>query len=261
MKLNKFGSIAGSIALVAAHGLAVAGPISYSEKTCTAGGTTTSVIHCAANAGGTSYGATVTAWSAQNTGTFKSASMTYYAGSGIGIHSEKESSANPQHAMDNNGATEAILVNFGSANFALDQVSIGWRSGDADVSILRYTGASAPLLTNSMMSNLKSTEGWEWMGDFSTLTPGTALSFNNTGEVKTASWWLISAYNTAYSGQPSSIGFGNNNDYFKLSGFGGSIVTPPPPPPPADVPEPGTFALVGIALLGFAAARRKSKAM
>jgi hypothetical protein len=35
---------------------------------------------------------------------------------------------------------------------------------------------------------------------------------------------------------------------------------PPAPVPGNTVPEPGTFALLGVAVLGFAAARRRSKA-
>jgi hypothetical protein len=180
----------------------------------------------------------------------------HYAGYGLGVTSPGESTVSPNHAIDNAGPTEAVLINFNSPDFALNQLSIGWMSGDADVSILRYTGAQAPVLGNRTVADLRNAAGWEWVGDYSTLSASaTTLNFNNTGTAKTASWWLVSAYDSAYSGH-AAPGLSDDNDYFKLSGFGGSSVTPPT----TTVPEPGTFALLAVALAGFGAARRKSKA-
>jgi len=262
MKLNDFRVLAFTFAVAASSGLAHAGQISFNDTNCQAA-SASSPITCSSNASGVNYGATVTGWSAPSTGKFGSAAIAYYPYSGVGITSPGESTASPDHAIDNNGATEALLINFGLDNFALNQLSIGWLYGDADVSILRYTGTQAPTLGSRTVADLKNATGWEWVGDYANLSTSSALNFNNSGDVKTASWWLVSAYNSAYSGVAPTSGLTNGNDYFKLSGFAGTTVakTPTPPTPGTSVPEPGTFALFGIAMLGIVAARRKSKTM
>jgi hypothetical protein len=261
MKFNDFRVLAFTFA-VATSGLAHAGPISFNDTNCQAS-SASSPITCSATVSGVNYGAAVTGWSAPGTGKFASAAIAYYPYSGVGITSLNESTASPDHAIDNNGGTEALLINFGLDNFALNQLSIGWFSGDSDVSILRYTGTQAPTLGNRTVADLKSAAGWEWVGDYANLSTSTALNFNNSGDIKTGSWWLVSAYNSAYSGVAATGNLGNGNDYFKISGFGGTTVAKAvtPPTPGTSVPEPGTFALFGIAMLGFAAARRKSKTM
>ena len=261
MKLNDFRVLAFTFAVAATSGLAHAGQISFNDTNCQATGSA-SAVACSSTVSGVNYSAAVSGWSAPvNNGKFGNAAIVYYPYSGVGITSPGESTASPYHAVDNNNGTEAFLINFGSANFALNQLSIGWLDGDADVSILRYTGTQAPTLGTSTVAGLKSTAGWEWVGDYATLATNSTLNFNNTGDVKTASWWLVSAYNSAYSGIPATGNLGDGNDYFKLSGFAGTIVTQAPTPPTKAVPEPGTFALFGIAVLGLVAARRKSKTM
>lgn len=269
MKLRHFGSFACTLAFITAHSLAQASPISFNASSCVSGSVTTSAITCVTKVANVNYSSTTTAWSAPNTGTgkFAAATMGYYTGSGIGIHAAGELTTGSEHAVDNKNGTDAFLINFSASNFALNQISIGWFDGDADVSILRYNGTQAPTLGNSTVASLDSEAGWDWVGDYSSLSTaasGGVLNFNNTGDVKTGNWWLVSAYNSAYSTVPVSGTFGDGNDYFKLNGFGGQLVTVTPPPlppvPPTKVPEPASFALFGIALVGFAAARRKWQA-
>lgn len=259
MKFNKFSTFAFALALTATQGLAHAGAITFNEATCQSGTATATSLTCSTKVAGSSYSATFSGWSAPGTSKFGSASMAYYPYSGMGISSVGESTNSPQHATDNNGSTEAFLINFSSASFALNQLSIGWLSGDSDVSILRYTGTTAPTLGSRTVADLKNAAGWDFVGNYANLSTAAPLNFNTTGAVKTASWWLVSAYNSNYSGLAPSGNLSNNDDYFKLSGFGGSIVTPAPVPGNS-VPEPGTFALLGIAVLGLAAARGRSKA-
>ena len=155
MKLSNFGVLAFTFAVAATSGLAHAGQISFNATNCQ-GTTASSAVTCSASTAGVNYGATVTAWSAPGTGKFGSAAMAYYPGSGVGITSPGESTTSPDHAIDNNGATEALLINFGTNNVALNQLSIGWAYNDADVSILRYTGTQAPVLGNSTVATLRS---------------------------------------------------------------------------------------------------------
>lgn len=254
MNIRKFSTVATFVALATTQGLALAGPISFKEALCKSGTVTVDGLKCSTSASGVSYSATQSAWSAKTGAKFSKASMVYFNNSGFGVKSPGESTSSPNHAMDNSGATEAILINFSSKNFALDQLSIGWRQGDADVSILRYTGTQAPVLGGRTVNDLKSAAGWEFVGDYSTLGTSMTMNFNNTGDVKTAAWWLVSAYNSGYSGKAARGALTNGNDYFKFSGFGGHIVAP------AAVPEPATFALFALGILGVAAARRKATA-
>ena len=260
MTLNHFSSLAFTFAIVAAHSVAQAGAITFNESTCWNSSTIAneSSLSCTTNVAGVKTTATASAWSAPTTGKFGSASISYYPSAGLGIVAPNDPANSLQHAIDNLAGTDAFLLNFGSPNFALNQISIGWRNVDADLSILRYTGATSPFLGNSTVANLDNAAGWEWVGDYSMPTTSNTLNFNTGSTAKTASWWLVSAYNSAYSGVPAAGSLSNANDYFKLNGFGGDLVTVTPPP--SDVPEPGTFALFGIALLGFAAARRKFQA-
>ncbi len=256
MTLNRFSSLAFTFFITAAHGLAQAGPISFNQSTCHAGAISSSSFTCITKAAGVNYAATMSAWSAPDSKAFGSAAIAYYPYLGVGIIAPGESTNGSQHAVDNKKGTDAFLINFGSSDFALNQVSIGWRDGDADVSILRYTGTGTPLLGNSKVATLNNADGWDWVGDYSTLSANSPLNFNHSGDVKTASWWLVSAYNSAYSGITAAGSLTDANDYFKLNGFGGEVIVTMPPPS-NQVPEPGTFALFGIALLGFVAVRRK----
>lgn len=259
MKLKASNAIAYIVAAFAVQASAQAGQISFNEATCQSGSATSSAVTCTTLSEGKNYSATLSGWSTANTGKFGSASIGYYAGSGLGISAQGESTTGSQHAVDNYSGTDAFLISFGSSDFALNQLSIGWRSGDSDVSILRYTGTDAPVLGNRTVADLKNATGWEWVGDYANLSTSTDLSFNNTGTIKTASWWLVSAYNSSYSGIAASGNLSNGDDFFKVDGFGGSIVKPvtPPTTPGNAVPEPGSFALIGIALAGLAAVRRR----
>lgn len=261
MKLNDFRVFAFTFAIAATTGLAHAGQISFNDANCQAT-SSSSPVTCSTSAAGVNYSATVTGWSASGGGKFGSAALDYYSGYGVGITSPYEPTTSPQHAIDNYGATEALLISFGSTNVALNQLSFGWVYNDADVSILRYTGTQAPTLTTRTVADLKNAAGWEWVGDYAYTSD--ILNFNTGTDAKTASWWLVSAYDSAYSGLAPSRNLGDDNDFFKLSGFAATPVAKPTTPTPTQgnpVPEPGTFALFGIALAGFVAARRKSKAM
>ena len=253
MKTKAIAAFAALCAL-AGHGAAQAGQITFNESTCQS----TSMTGCTVKVGGVSYSTSLSGWSAASNTNFSGASVAYYGGGGLGITTKGETLANPQHATDNSGSTEAFLINFGALSLALNQVSIGWYSNDADISILRYTGVNPPVLSNSKVANLDAAAGWEFVGDFASLKPSSPLNFNTGNDAKTASWWLVSAYNWGYSGKAPVTGLSNGDDYFKLSGFGAMVVDKVPPR--NEVPEPGSFALFGIAMLGCALVRAKSKA-
>lgn len=240
---------------------------------------------------------TLTGYSAANTsgvvsGTWSSQNSTTWAGSGLGINTGSETS--PDHAIDNNGSTEGVLLNFGSYSVALNSIGLGWITNSAsitnsatqtsqcstsvaantakcasggvtntgitaDVSVFRWVGGAglvAPNLSGKAATSLTST-GWELVGNYDMGVDQTsAYNAINSGNVS-SSWWLITAYNSGLTTGMNSTAvqnktFGtvtNGDDYFKLYAVAGTVTK--------RIPEPASMALVGVALVGLAGARRR----
>ena len=55
----------------------------------------------------------------------------------------QETTAAPDHAIDNNGNSEFMELSFASA-VNLTQVQLGYYSGDSDITVLAYTGSGTP---------------------------------------------------------------------------------------------------------------------
>ena len=201
-------------------------------------------------------------------------------GGGLGMASDSPTANQPNHAIDNGprtntsdfvtglGNTESILLNFASS-VVLNGINIGYRgtggtSGDADVSLFRWTGVKGSTASLSGMGATLSemqTAGWELVSNYNLANVGD--NSVNTGNVG-SSWWLISAYNTSY-GTGSSVDQGN--DYFKIYSVAGADCTSSNnatcgrTPLPQNVPEPGSLALVAIAGMAALGARRRQKAV
>ncbi len=225
----------------------------------------------ACNQSGSSYGnswscgsgssqVTATAWSTATntggTGNYRDARLDIHSGSGFGVVNREQNNGDarsPEHAMDNERGSDLIALSF-AQSVSLSSLSIGWYSGDSDLSILAYTGAGTPpsLSGKSASSLLSAGSGWTLIGNYANTAPSENINAANIS----SSWWLISAYNSAFGSGSGSIGMGN--DYVKLLSVAGSPYQPPPPPP--GVPEPGTLALAGVALLGAWRMRRQTKA-
>lgn len=175
-----------------------------------------------------------------------------------------ENPCSPQHAMDNDGNSEFILLSFSNA-VSLNAITLGYENSDSDLTVLAYTGAAGGQgLAGKSYSGLIAA-GWSLIGNYTdvydtTTTVGSLGSKSNTVGISTSttsSYWLIGAYNSAFGttiagGTGSSLNGGN--DYVKLlnvyASTGGSTGQ--------GVPEPPTMLLSAVALLsvGFLRQRR-----
>ena len=212
---------------------------------------------CGSGATGVTASAWSTATSGGNEGSYRTADINLYDGSGFGVRNRESNSGDsgsPEHATDNQNGTDLIALSFGQ-KVTLSSLSVGWWSNDSDLSVLAYTGAGTPAsLSNYSASTLLGAgSGWTLVGNYAGAGANQSINSANIS----SSWWLISAYNSNFG---SGSGLGQGNDYVKLLAVAGEPYRPPTNPPPG-VPEPGSLALAGIALAGaWQVRRRKTQA-
>lgn len=195
-------------------------------------------------------------------GKIDNAYLNYQGSSGLGVTSQDSTSNDevyrgnlnsPQHSFDNHGAVESILFTF-DGDFKLNYLDIGWATNDSDLTVYAFTDDSTSFSTSSILGKDYSTlAGWtkvgsaegSYTGNYAVNPAGKAIATVSGAENTYSRYWLITP--------GSSDGY---KDYTKLAAIAGDLK---PPPPPA-VPEPASLALIGTALAGMIAVRRRKAA-
>lgn len=208
--------------------------------------------------------------------TAPNANPLYFGGNGLGMCSDPASTTScpasnpPNHAIDNFGTTEGILMQF-TTKVALQQIYLGFTNTDSDISVFRFTGTGATPTTN--LANVTASaagltaSGWELVGNYGDVAYDTnpaAPNQNINASGLTSTWWLITAYNSGLAGKTKTTGteLSDNNDFFKIFAVAGTacstqIVNGQCGTGGGKLPEPATLALTSVALLGVAGLRRR----
>lgn len=214
---------------------------------------------------------TVTGWGNTSNGDTKLelGQITHYGG-GLGVRNADYPGGNggdagegssPEHAVDNDQRLDLVLFDFGIGNsVALNDIQIGWVSGDADIDLLAFTGGglndptlSGKLLTTSSEDLIAN--GWSYVGGYDLSPTDGAVNLDPDGagpqQPFSSRYWVIAAHTNAFgtSCANDSNGCPHFNDKFKIQSVAGKLIGPPGGGP--GIPVPAPVALLGLGLMGL----------
>lgn len=188
------------------------------------------------------------------------------AGLGV-VNKYEDPSATGPHAIDNQYGTDMLLLSFSQA-VDLTSIGLGWTGSDKDFSILAWTGTGAPTLTGKTVTGTASTStllssGWTLVSNY-----GNSSTANVTTDLY-SSYWLVSAYNTSFGttsadGSAPTASTTSNYDAFKVLTVAANTCTGTlvgnTCKPKTNIPEPGSLALLGAAMIGLIGTTRRRNA-
>lgn len=157
----------------------------------------------------------------------------------------------PEHAADNEGRIDSILMSFSQA-VKLTDVTIGFHAVDSDITLLAYTGANPfnPATTLSGMTYAGLTgAGWTIVGNYTNLADNVPRAVNAGGI--SSSYWLVGPYNSVVNNDPGCT-ITCTNDYVKILAVSAAT------PTTQQVSEPSSLMLLGMAaVVGLWRSRRR----
>jgi len=169
-----------------------------------------------------------------------------------------------KHTVDNfknNGDSgsrdyDVFLLEF-EEEVNLSKATYGFTVNDVSDTQVSVAALNTNNLLGDTWSNIEANKTIE--SGWSQITSGyyTDFATDGTSNVSNESskYWLIGALNTVFGGIANDVG----DDGFKLSGITFSTEGTNPGSVTVTVPEPTSIMMFGLALVGFAASRRKAK--
>lgn len=195
----------------------------------------------------------VTGWSTPNGTSFFAASRVRRFSTGLGMCATSENTSSlcqdPQHAVDNSGYKEVLLVTFSTPVLLTEAIISAWET-DFDATFWAGTGTIAPVTgqtfatLNALAAGSTADTGHsEFSG---TASDGQLRTVVLNPPITTPVSWLV-------FGAPPVDTDDNKADHFKFKTLGFTV-------PRQDTPEPGVLLLLGIGTALLAARARKHNA-
>jgi hypothetical protein len=179
----------------------------------------------------------VRSYSSTGTGANLVDAYTDLFGGGIGVSNQFESTGSPNHAIDNSGShNDLVLFEFDSDEFNAESFQIGWSTNDSDIRIW-VGGSGAGLdLEGMTIDDLENSLDFTQLPDFWNVATNTSVDL---GTSLTGRYMVVTGGNETYK------------DYFKFKQIVATVDDP------EDVPEPDSIALFAMGLAGFGIIRNR----